>query len=290
MDPIKILKILDEYEVLNEPFEEISDDFLNSKELLSNYLFKNQLINEKKLNKFNEKYFKFNKTIYLKLKNFFIYGKTYPKFLTSGDFFGIFPLNDSRVVIFLSDVSGKGLEAGLLAFMLYYYLSKELNMTSVTPQILLKKINGICLEIFDELKFATFSLLILDLLSGSIEYAAAGSPPLLHYNLREQSIEEADTVNIPLGIEKDFIYKGKRLDFNKGDIILLYTDGAYEQMNRTHQIYGLERLKKSFKKNIAKEPKKIIRNLYWDLKLFSLFARPNDDTTYIIIQYLNHKK
>lgn len=289
MDSIQILRILDEYEVLKKPFEEISDDFLNSKELLSSYLFKNKLIDEKKLKNLNEKIFQLNKSQIILLKNFYIYGKTFPKFFTSGDFFGIFPLKDNRVVITLFDVSGKGLEAGLLAFMLAYYINNELNMTSFTPQIILKKINDICLQIFDELKFVTFSIVLLDLLSGSIEYSAAGCPPLFHYKFNEKEIVEIDTLNIPLGIEKDFIYRGKRIDFNKGDTILLYTDGAYEQENRKKQMYGLERLKKSFKKHINKEPKTIVRNLFWELKFFSFIVPPVDDTTYLLIRYTNKK-
>ncbi len=290
MDPLKILKILDEYEVLIKPYEEISDDYLNSKELLSNYLFGNKIINERKLNQLNEKLFFINRNQIFSFKNFSVYGKTYPKFFTSGDFYGVFPLKDSRVVVILSDVSGKGLNAALLAFMLFYYVNNELHMSSMIPQILLKKVNEICLQIFDDIQFATFSLLILDLLSGSVEYSAAGCPPLLHYKFREQLIEEVDTYNIPLGIEKDFLYKGKTIDFNFGDVILLYTDGAYEQTNKKKQIYGIERLKKSFKKNVHKKPKTLVRKLYWDLKLFSLFVSPTDDTTYVVIHFSSKKK
>lgn len=290
MDSLKILKVLDEYEVLVKPYEEISDDYLNSKELLSNYLFKNKIIKERQLNILNEKMFLMNKKQIFNFKNFSIYGRTFPKFFTSGDFYGIYPLKDSRVVVILSDVSGKGLNAALLAFMLSYYINNELSMSSVTPQILLKKINDICLQIFDEIQFATFSLLILDLLSGSIEYAAAGCPPLLHYNFRKRVLEEVDTYNVPLGIEKDFLYKGKNIDFNLGDVILLYTDGAYEQINRKKQIYGIERLKRAFKKNVNHKPKTLVRKLYWDLKLFSLFVPPIDDTTYLVIRFLSKKK
>ncbi|GIX40510.1 MAG: hypothetical protein KatS3mg129_0243 [Leptospiraceae bacterium] len=285
MDSIEILKLLDEYEVLKKPFQEIVDDFLESKKLLPVYLYENNLIKEKQLYKLNQVEFQLNKSKIYEFKNFIIYPKTYPKFFTSGDVFGIFPLKDNRVVITLSDVSGKGLEAGLLAFMLSYYINYELNMSSLTPQALLKKVNQLCLEIFDDLKFATFSIIVLDLLSGTIEYAGAGCPPILHYNFKEQMIEERDTVNIPLGIDEDFIYKGIKIDFNPGDVILSYTDGAFEQENRKGIPYGIERLKKALQKNATKPIKKIIRNLYWELRFYSIFKAPADDTTYIAIKY-----
>lgn len=290
MDSLEILKLLDQYEVLKKPFQEISDDFLNSNILLPSFLYKNNYINEKKLLKLNETEFDLNKTKIYNFKNFIIYPKTFPKYFTSGDVFGIFPLTDNRVVVILSDVSGKGLEAGLLAFMLSYYIKYELNMSSLTPQALLKKINQLSLEIFDDMKFATFSIIILDLLSGTIEYAAAGCPPLLIYKKKEDEVIEKDTINIPIGIEEDFIYKGTKIDFNPGDIIICYTDGAYEQENRKGKQYGIERMKKLLKKKANLSPKNIIRNFIWDLRLYSLFTKPADDTTYILIKYLSKKE
>jgi len=292
MESIEILKILDEYEVLKKPYQEFVDDFIQSKKLLPAYLYENNLIDEKKLNKLNQHTLKLNQSKVYQFKNFTIYPKTYPKFFTSGDVFGVFPLKDSRIVIILFDVSGKGLEAGILGFMISYYINFKLNMSSLAPQALLKKINLICLEIFDDIKFTTFSLMILDLLSGTIEYAGAGCPPLLHLRLedKEKIIEERDTINIPLGIDNDFIYKGTKIDFNPSEIILVYTDGAFEQENRKGVQYGINRLKKAFLKHSNKSPKNIVRSLYFDLRLFSLFKQPADDTTYIVIKYDKKKR
>ncbi len=289
MNSIEILKLLDQYEVLKRPYQEVTDDFINSNLLLPSFLYKNNYIDEKKLLKLNENEFGLNQTKIYNFKNFVIYPKTYPKYFTSGDVFGVFPLLDSRVVVILSDVSGKGLEAGLLAFMLSYYIKYELNMSSLTPQALLKKINHLSLEIFDDTKFATFAIIILDLLSGTIEYAAAGCPPILIYKKKENEVIEKDTINIPIGIEEDFIYKGIKIDFNPGDMILCYTDGAYEQENRKGKQYGIERMKKLLKKRAKLSPKNLIRSFIWDLRLFSLFTKPADDTTYILIKYLDKK-
>ncbi len=289
MNSINILKLLDKYNVIKRPYQEIVDDFILSKKNLSTYLYEKNLINEKKLYKLNQEEFNLNKSKIYNFKNFIVYSKTFPKFFTSGDVFGIYNLKDSRVVITLSDVSGKGLEAGILAFMLSYYIRFELNMSSITPQALLRKINQLSIEIFDDLKFATFSILILDLLSGTIEYAAAGCPPLLHYIQKEDLIIERDTINIPIGIDPDFIFKGINITMNPGDLILIFTDGAYEQENRKKIQYGLERLKKSLKKNSQKNVKKIVHRLYLDLRIFSFLKKPFDDTTYILLKYTKKK-
>ncbi|MCS7205629.1 MAG: serine/threonine-protein phosphatase [Leptospiraceae bacterium] len=285
MKSIDVLKLLDQYEVLNKPLQEMIDDYYRSNALLPVYLYENKLINEKKLYQLNQSEFELNESKVIKIKDFEIYGKTYPKYYISGDFFGIFQLKDSRVFITLSDVSGKGLEAGILALMLSYYITHELNYTSLTPQALLKKINQLSLEIFDDIKFATFTILLLDLLSGTIEYAAAGCPPLLHYIHRENTLKEIDLLNIPLGIENDFIFKGKKIDLNPGDVILCYTDGAYEQENKKGQQYGLERLKKALKKNLNKSSKHLVQKLYFDLRFFRMFVPQFDDTTYLVIKY-----
>lgn len=285
MKSIDVLRLLDTYEVLNRPVQEIADDFIRSKLLLPQYLYQRKLINEKKLYYLNQKEFKLNLNKLHEIKSFEIYGNTYPKFYISGDFFGVFPLKDSKVFITISDVSGKGLEAGIIALMLSYYITYELNLLSLTPQALLKKINQLCLDIFEDIKFATFTIILLDLLSGTIEYSAAGFPPLLHYIFQDKIIKEIDVHNIPLGIENDFIFRGKKIDFNPGDILLLYTDGAFEQENPQGYQYGIERLKKALKKNVDKNAKNIVRNLYRELRLFRLWKPQFDDITYLVIRY-----
>ena len=62
MESIEILKILDEYEVLKKPYQEFVDDFIQSKKLLPEYLYENNLIDEKKLNKLNQHTLKLNQS------------------------------------------------------------------------------------------------------------------------------------------------------------------------------------------------------------------------------------
>ncbi len=285
MNSIEIIKLLEEYEILNRPSQEIIDEFITSKKLLPNFLVEKNLVNERQLYRFNQKKFNLNVSKIYDLKSFLIYGKTFPRFYISGDIFSVFPLKDSRIVISLCDVSGKGLEAGLLGFMLSYQINTSMHLGSVTPQTLLKKINALAYELFEDIKFATFSLMILDLLSGTIEYAAAGSPPLLHYKYRDKELVEVDTYNIPVGIEEDFLFKGTRIDFNPGDFVIVYSDGAYEQENRQGRQYGLERLKKSIRKNAKFSIRKLVWRIFLDLKIFSLFTKQADDTTYLVLKY-----
>jgi len=253
-------------------------------------LFEKKFLDEKKFYNFLKEKYELNTNTYDSGKDYEIAGITLPKFIVSGDFFGFFPLADGQVAITLSDVSGKGLEAGILAMALADLLRNSISMGSIIPSQIMRKINDISMIFFNDDQFATFIVLILDTHSGTVEYCGAGSPPILVYRYKTDSIEEVPPKGIPIGIIPDYIFTGSRIEMEKGDTILLYTDGAYECQNWQGEFYGLDRIKSNLMRNNKKAPKKLIEALLRSLRRFALFRSRNDDTTYIAIQRLRRKR
>lgn len=247
-------------------------------------LINERMLNEKQLYRFICKNLGMNPNFIFSDRNYDIAGLTVPKFSVSGDFYGYFPLDEGRLAITLSDVSGKGLEAGLLAIELADLLKQSIKMKSVIPSTLMRKVNTISKEFFGEEQFATFIILILDMHSGTVEFCCAGSPPILVYRAREKRVEELDVKGIPVGIYSDFLFNGGRCNLATGDILLMYTDGAYEAESIKKQFYGIERIKKNLIRWSSKPTRKILSHFWRDLKIFTLFKGMNDDTTYIAIK------
>lgn len=213
-----------------------------------------------------------------------IAGLTIPKFEVSGDFYGSFMLDEARIAITLSDVSGKGLEAGLLAILLANILKTGIRMQNTIPSMILRKINSATKRFFGEEQFATFIVLILDTYSGVVEFCCAGSPPILAYRRRTHQVEQLEVKGIPVGIYDDFLFNGSRTTMEKGDVLLLYTDGAYENQNVRDEYYGLRRVQESLKKHADKSPQKMLRAMKREIQWFSLFRGFNDDTTFVTIK------
>ncbi|MBI3395070.1 MAG: serine/threonine-protein phosphatase [Spirochaetia bacterium] len=247
-------------------------------------LVNEKILNEKQLYSFIQNRLGMNPQVLYSDRNFRVAGLTVPKFSVSGDFYGCFPLDEGRIAITLSDVSGKGLEAGILAIVLANLLRNSIRMKNTIPSTIMRKINGLSKEFFGDAQFATFMVLIMDVQSSTVEFCCAGTPPILIYRQREKIVEEMEVTGIPIGIFNDFLFTGRRAQLNRGDVILLYTDGAYEAQNWKGEFYGLERVKRSLQRNGRKPADRILNALKRELRLFSAFKGLNDDTTFIVIK------
>ena len=251
-------------------------------------LVRKRILKEKQLYKFICKDLGMNPTKPYSTRSFTISGLTVSKFRTSGDFYGIFPMADGRIALTLSDVSGKGLEAGILAILLGNLLREGIQMQNIVPNAIMKKINLASRTFFGVDQFATFVVMLLDLYSGTVEYCAAGSPPILVYRRKEGIVEEIDQRNIPVGIYEDFQFKGNALNLDKGDMLLAYTDGAFEARGIRGEMYGVPRLKNAMLKLRNKKLTRILTGLKSDMRRYSFFRGLADDTTYLAIE--RHKK
>jgi len=74
-----------------------------------------------------------------------------------------------------------------------------------------------------------------------LSYLSAGHPPLLLRRGRGvHRIGEGD--QIPLGVLRDYEYRNNEIPLERGDTLVLYTDGIVEARDRNEAMFGLERL------------------------------------------------
>ena len=87
----------------------------------------------------------------------------------------------------------------------------------------------------------------------------------------------------PLGIfEGEF--SEEKIDFEKGDIFILYTDGVTEAMNTRGEMFGRERLVKLVKNNANLKPEALAGLIQNRVKAFESKKRQHDDITVIVIR------
>ncbi|HMW58790.1 MAG: serine/threonine-protein phosphatase [Leptospirales bacterium] len=285
MDEDHILTLLAEHALIREDqAARVKEIHASTGRPTGSILLSERFLDEKQLYAFICQDLGMNPASVYQDKFYEISGLTIPKFEVSGDFYGSFMLDEGRIALTLSDVSGKGIEAGLLAILLANILRTGVRMKNIIPSMILRKVNHASTRFFGEEQFATFIVLILDMHSGTVEFCCAGSPPILVYRRRENYVEQLEVKGIPVGIYDDFLFNGSRTSIEKGDVILMYTDGAYENQNFRNEYFGLRRVKDSLRKNSPRTARKIIHAIKREIKLFSMFRGLNDDTTFVSIK------
>ena len=79
---------------------------------------------------------------------------------------------------------------------------------------------------------------------GSVFYAVAASPPILHWHAAERLLSHTDESQFPLGLLPVTEFDGEMLQTAPGDLVVVATDGILEVCNKPGEEYGVERLKK----------------------------------------------
>lgn len=165
-----------------------------------------------------------------------------PARAVGGDFYDFIPLNDNRWGIVIADVSGKGVPASLF-MALSQTLMRAIAKSGVSALDMIAQTNNLLLEYSRTSMFVTAFYAVLDMNERTIEYISAGHNPgiLLKKPSGEMVLLEAQ--GMPLGLVPDIEIASRKIDFNKGEAIVLYTDGVTESINSNKEQFGIDRLK-----------------------------------------------
>ena len=163
------------------------------------------------------------------IPGFAIESAYYPAQEVGGDFFQILPDRAGGVLIVMGDVTGKGLQAGMLVALIVGAIHTIVEM-SIEPAFVLQALNRrLCAR---SQACATCMAIHIDH-NGETTIANAGHlPPYL--NKQEVPIEG----NLPLGISEAVRFEQTYLKLNPGERMTLVTDGVVEARNAKGELYG----------------------------------------------------
>ncbi len=166
------------------------------------------------------------------------YAFTYiPCLGVGGDLPDVYECNGQTYGV-LADVSGKGVSAGMLsAFVKAGFDRKEPDLAKA-----LTKLNTKFNELGqDERSYITLAAVRIDKENGLLRYVSAGhnAPILLK---TEGGIHEIESPAPPISNWMEgFVYQERELPYEKGDLLVLLTDGVTECTNEKGEQFGLAR-------------------------------------------------
>ncbi len=164
------------------------------------------------------------------LDGYQLWAANHPSLHVSGDYFDFFKVKGGATAVVIADVSGKGLPAAMLASNLQASL-RALARVFNDPGDLLGAVNNTLHESTDPEKFATLFLAILNAEGNGFEYASAGhNPPLVLRNSGES--EWLKPAGTPLGMFQDMVYPVMEVSLGPKDLVVCYTDGITEAVDK----------------------------------------------------------
>ncbi len=215
---------------------------------------------------------------------------TLPAQEVGGDCYDMIRLPDGRFLMTIADVSGKGAPASLLMANVQAALRALAPLDLPLPE-LAARVNDLVHDNTAADKFITAFLLRLNPENGEVEYVNAGhNPPFFRVDRaarpNERAVQPLVEGGLILGVMPTTIpYESGQITINPGEMIVMYTDGVTEAMNRVHEEYGEDRLTELLLAVDDKEPdaEKIYQQIIVDLEHFADGARRSDDITVICL-------
>jgi hypothetical protein len=169
-----------------------------------------------------------------------ISGAWQPAREVGGDYFDVITLDEKRLGICIGDVAGKGITAALLMANLQASF-RAFATAEASPQVVCTKLNKFLSANLASGKFVTFFYAVLDAGQRTLIYENAGHCPALL--IRGNGVAELLRGNgAVLGVLPDWIYQDSTVQLERGDKLLLSTDGVTEAANTTLEEFGEQRL------------------------------------------------
>jgi len=200
-----------------------------------------------------------------------------------GDYFDVVVARRDRVYVFMGDIAGKGVAASLIMVMIRAILHLVTNTDKDAATILSWVNRGITGKI-DIDHFATLQILIIDPLTGLCEFANAGHRPPIIWREKKGLVDAIEMKSVPIGVEKATEFSSVRFKLENDDVLLLYTDGVVETINKSGRQFGLKGLNAMLHRMHSQSAKVIAATIRDDVQRFVGDLRHHDDQTVLVLK------
>lgn len=215
------------------------------------------------------------------LNRFDIKAKIVPCRQLSGDLYDFIELGDDHIGLVIADVCGKGAPGAILMAATHVIIRTQAEGVLTAREVIDKANKSLC-EDTRPTEFVSMFYGVLNAETATLTYTNAGhNPPILFRADQTIFLEEG---GIPLGIIKDIIYDEEQIQLGAGDVLLFYTDGVTEAMNDKREIFGLNRLMRLVRRNLAGDSQSLIDTIYDEVLKFSAHGLQSDDLTLVVLK------
>jgi serine phosphatase RsbU (regulator of sigma subunit)/anti-sigma regulatory factor (Ser/Thr protein kinase)/transposase len=206
-----------------------------------------------------------------------------------GDLFDFIKVDDDTIGIVVADVSGKGVPGSLVMTMIRTALRLEARGNK-DPADVLSKVNDFVVDDMKKGMFVTMFYIILDSRNREIHFASAGHNPMILHRPSSKQTYYLNPRGFPVGIslpDRKLFGQSIQTDsikLKEDDILICYTDGITEAMNKSRDLFSEERFLECIRKHAPQDAKQFVESMRTDILEFTEGAPQNDDITFVAIK------
>ncbi len=213
---------------------------------------------------------------------------TRPANTVAGDYYDVIlrpgrSLSEDRILFVVADVAGKSIPAA----MLMATFQASLRTLSSGGEPLAELVAGVnrysCSNTMGGVRFTTAFFAELDSETGNLVYVNAGhNVPILRK--ASGALERLEVGGIPVGIFENAAYQVGTTRLERGDWLVIFTDGVVEAVNTKDEEYGEPELIRLVDRESGSDPAELLRSLMAGLDQFVGNTPQQDDITCLLLK------
>jgi sigma-B regulation protein RsbU (phosphoserine phosphatase) len=207
-------------------------------------------------------------------------GRSLPCRSVGGDYFDYIPMVDGRILVVVADVSGKGLAASLLMSSLQARVHALCELETDVAKLVSRLNHSIKANTPDN-KFITGFFAAIHPDTGEMEYSNAGhnAPVIARVSGKVELLTAGGPV---LGILPNITYAGGRTRLERGDLLVMYSDGVSEAPNAQGDEFGEEPVAQIASACLDRSADEVLMEIARQLRAFLGECSPTDDVTMVV--------
>jgi sigma-B regulation protein RsbU (phosphoserine phosphatase) len=212
-------------------------------------------------------------------------GTCRPALGVGGDYYDFIKFSDTELGIAIGDVSGKGIPAALLMATLRAYLRGQTIRRDSDLGEMMANLNRLVYESSAPNRYATFFYAQYETNTRVLQYVNAGhNPPMLLKSSGE--VVRLDVGGPVIGLIEGCSYEQGQVLLDSGDVLVAYTDGVSEAMNRNQEEWGEEQLAATALPIRTGACQNLIARVIAAADEFAGGAPQHDDITLVVVRRL----
>ena len=201
-----------------------------------------------------------------------------------GDYYDWLPRDKEGLDLIIADVSGHDVSSALImAETRTFILARAREIQGARE--MLTALNEFFYEDLGRAElFITMFYLKYNTGTHQLSFASAGHNLPLLWRAGTGKCDRLDAEGLILGIRKKVIFEEEKTSLERGDVLLLYTDGVTEAENSEGDFFGEERLCAVLAEHHELHPRQVIDHVLEQVRLFTGTRNFNDDVSMVIMR------